>query len=162
MKKILILIISSLFLASCTAPLTPDQNQTQLQTKQTDDIQVPPPTGMDVVNLFWQLINDHRIPEAIDMMNPNSVSDDSTKQAYGVQFNDIKSVNVIDVKPYDPDSWTTDNQMYKVTLEIYISQDAANLSIPYYGYADNPNIRFIGITKNEAGIWQIDGIATGP
>ena len=152
MKKIVILILSSILLAGCTFSPISKQNQTQ----------VPPPSGMDVVNLFWQLIDQHQIPEAINMMSLNLVSNDSTKQAYGVQFNNIKSVNVIDVEPYNPNTWTADSQMYKVTLEIYVSSDAANEPIPYYGYGDNPNIRFISLTKNQTGIWQVDAIATGP
>ena len=67
-----------------------------------------------------------------------------------------------DIKPFDADNWTEDSQLYQVTLEIYVSSDAANAPIPYYGYVDNPNTRFISLTKNEAGIWQIATIATGP
>jgi len=96
------------------------------------------------------------------MMSPNLITDDSAKQTYGVQFNHIKSVNVMAVDPYNTDSWTTNSQMYETTLEIYVSQDAADAPIPFYGFEDNPNIYFISLSQDKAGKWQIDQIGTGP
>ena len=160
MKKTLLVILSSLLLSGCAIPPPPDQTQTP--SNQTDDIKVPLPDGADTINLFWQLIDERRIPEAIDMMSPNLITDDSAKQAYGVQFNHIKSVTVIKLAPYNTDRWTADSQMYETTLEIYVSQDAADAPIPYYGFEDNPNIRFISLSKDKAGKWQIDQIGTGP
>jgi len=147
-------------LTDCTIPPPPDQNQTPY--KQTDDIKVSLPDGADTINLFWQLINEYCISEAIDMMSPNLITDDSAKQTYGVQFNHIKSVNVMAVDPYNTDSWTTNSQMYETTLEIYVSQDAADAPIPFYGFEDNPNIYFISLSQDKAGKWQIDQIGTGP
>jgi len=42
-----------------------------------------------------------------------------------------------------------------------IDSSAANAPIPYYGYENGQNTRFIPIIK-ENSLWKIDGIATGP
>jgi hypothetical protein len=125
MKKAFLIILSSLFLSACTSPPPP----TPLE--QVKNIEVSQPAGTDIINLFWQLIDERRIPEAVDMMSSAAVPDDSARQAYGVFFNDIKSVNVMSIEPYGVDTWTVDSQMYKVTLEIYVSSDAAEAPIPY-------------------------------
>ena len=129
------------------------------QTKNNDT--VPLPQEEDVINNFFSQINERKIPEAVAMMSSTMVPDDSTKQAWGVQFNDIKSINVLKIEPSMPESWTEKSHVYKVTLEAYVSSDAANAPIPYYGWGDNPNIRWVEIVK-EGELWRINDLATGP
>lgn len=157
MKKVLVVILFSFLLSGCTTIST-----TQNSPESIAPSQVSLPSGSDAINLFWQLINEKRIPEAIAMISANMVPDDSTKQAYGVQFNDIKSVRVISVEAYGKEEWTSERQTYKTTLEVSVDPTAANLPIPYYGYDSNPNIRFISVAKDKTGLWQIHEIATGP
>jgi len=116
---------------------------------------VPLPTQEDTIRLFYNLINEHRIPEAIAMMSPRLVADDSAKQAWGVQFNDIRSIKVLDIQP-----GLADNS-FKVILEVSVNSEAASLPIPYYGYEDNPNFRWLDLIKVD-GRWLIDSINTGP
>lgn len=122
---------------------------------------VPLPTEEDIIRTFFNLINEKRIPEAIAMMNNNAVGDDSTKQTWGVHFDAIKSINVMSIEPSMKESWSQDKHSYKVTLEAYVSSEAANAPIPYYGWGDNPNIRWITLIK-EGDFWKIAELATGP
>lgn len=123
---------------------------------------VPLPTEEDVIRLFFSLINEHRIQEAIQMMSPIAVPDDSTRQAWGVQFNDIKSIQVVVLTPSNQEDWTDNQHVYQVKLDVVVSPESADAPIPYYGWGDNPNLRWIPIEKNSSGQWQIVGIATGP
>lgn len=122
---------------------------------------VPLPTEEDIVRNFFALINEKKPSEAVGMMSSSNTADDSQKQAWAVQFNDIKSINVQKIEPSMPESWTENRHIYKVTLEAYVSSDAADEPIPYYGWHDNPNIRWVGLVK-ENGLWKIEGLATGP
>ena len=171
MKKIILLGLILCLLSGCTVA---NFSNPQTETKNTSDQEVPAsptlekldaktslPNGLDIVNLFFNLINEHRIDEAVGMMSAQNINDDSTKQAWGVHFNAIKSLNVIDIEPSDPDSWTASYQIYKATLEAYVSSDAANAPIPYYGWEDNPNIRWVTLVK-EGDFWKIDTLATSP
>lgn len=115
---------------------------------------VPLPREEDVVTNFFNLINERKVPEAISMMSKKMTGDDSAKQAWGVQFNDIKSINVMKIEP-------SSSHTYKVTLEAYVSSDAANAPIPFYGWEDNPNIRWVELVK-EDNVWKINSLATGP
>jgi len=103
---------------------------------------------------FFGLINSDQIPDAIALMSDRAAPDDSAKQAWGVQFNAVRSVHVLDMEEVSQDTW-------KVTLEIYVDESAADAPIPYYGWEDNPNIRFITVVKDENGVWKIDQIGTG-
>jgi len=127
------------------------------ETKKTVSL----PQEEAIVQNFFGLINERKIPEAVSLMSKNMVGNDSIKQAWGVQFNDIKSINVQKIEQSIPNSWSENSHIYKVTLEVYVSSSAANAPIPYYGWGDNPNIRWIEIVK-EDGIWKINNLATGP
>lgn len=135
---------------------SPDTSQ-KTDTEKT----VPLPQEEDVVRNFFSLINERKIPEALSMMSTPMVGDESTKQAWGVQFNDIKSIAVQKIEPSIPDSWSDDKHVYKVTLEAYVSSDASDAPIPYHGWEDNPNYRWVEIVK-EGNLWKINSIATGP
>jgi hypothetical protein len=116
----------------------------------------------ELIANFFGMINNQQITEAITLMSPRAVPDAASKQAWGVQFNAMKLVNVMGMEAVSQDTWTDKTKVYKVTLEIYVDQSAANEPIPYYGYGDNPNIRFITVWKGDNDRWYIDQIGTGP
>ena len=137
MKKLCVLFIicSSIFLAGCS--LLPVKNETQTTTSTqvptvvqnvenpiltlaektgTTSAAVPLPTGQDIVRIFFNLINEKRIPEAVSMLDVSAVSDDSAKQAWGVQFNYISQVIVKSIEDYNKTEWIPTEQTFKVTL----------------------------------------------
>ncbi len=115
----------------------------------------------ELITNFFGLINNGQIPEAVSIMSARAVPDDSAKQAWGVQFNAIRSAHVLKIEEVSQDTWTETSKEYKVTLEIFVDESAYNAPIPYYGWEDNPNIRFITVTKDGSGVWKIDQIGTG-
>ena len=123
---------------------------------------VPLPTPEDIVRLFFDLINEKRIPEAINLMTDQMVGDDTSKQAWGVQFNAIQSIKVQNIEPSGKEQWTDTEKMFKVTLEVSVSPKAKDAPIPYYGWDKNPSIRWITTKKDTNGLWRIDLLATGP
>ena len=140
---------------------SPETTRATSPTTKSTNTTVPLPTGEDVIRTFFELINEHRAADAVMTMSQVNVANDSTKQAWGVQFDAIKSINIQKIEPSMPENWTDNKHVYKVTLEAYVSSEAANAPIPYYGWQDNPNIRWVVIVKEE-GLWKIDGLATGP
>jgi len=124
--------------------------------------QVPLPSAEYITGLFFELINDRRITEAIDMMTNEMAGDDASKQAWGVHFNAIKSINVQSIEPYNEEQWTDAKKVFEVTLEAYVSSEAKDAPIPYYGWHDNPNIRWVSVEKDASGFWKIAALATGP
>jgi flagellar basal body-associated protein FliL len=122
---------------------------------------VPLPSGQSIVGNFFELIKEKRIPAAIKIMTKNNWEDDSTKQAWGVQFNSFSSLTVDKISPYNKEEWTSDKQVYQVDVTTQMKPESANAPIPYYGWGDGKNTRWIEIIK-EDGFWRISGIATGP
>ncbi|MCX6730423.1 MAG: hypothetical protein NTZ55_01100 [Candidatus Roizmanbacteria bacterium] len=122
---------------------------------------VPLPQETDIIRTFFHLIEERKISEAVMMMSDQITSDDSTKQAWGVQLNSIQSVKVVDIVSSMPEEWKADKHTYQVTLELTMNPSSQSAPIPYYGYENGRNIRWM--TLNKVGtLWKIDGIATGP
>ena len=120
-----------------------------------------PQAEENTIKAFFQKINDQKASEAVLMMTPDSVKDESTKQAWGVQFNSFKKVSILKIERSMPESWTTDTHSYKVTLDVEMKPEAASGPIPFYGYENGQNIRWIPLVKI-GNSWKIQGLATGP
>jgi hypothetical protein len=136
------------------------ENTPTTETAPTTTSTVPLPTEEDIVRLFFTLIDEERIPEAVAMMSAEAVPDDSYRQAWGVQFNALDSIKVAKIEPYDQGNWSPSSHTYKVNLEVAVSENAANAPIPYYGWENGDNLRWVEIVK-EGDLWKINQIATG-
>jgi hypothetical protein len=145
---------------STTFKSSNDNSESIAETSSSEG--VPLPTPEDIVRLFFNLINEKRIPEAIALMTDQMAGDDSLKQMWGVQFNAIQSIEVKSIEPYSEEQWTESEKMFKVVLDVSVSPEAKDEPIPYYGWDSNPSIRWVSIKKNATGLWEIDSLATGP
>jgi hypothetical protein len=112
-----------------------------------------------VISQFFALINDHRVSDALAMMSPELVPD-ADRAAWTQHFSAIKSIRVMDIRPADMEG-TGLCVEYKVTIEADVSSEAANAPIPYYGWNDNPNLRWIHLCPR-GDQWLISSIGTGP
>jgi len=110
---------------------------------------------------FFGLIESKKSSDAVSLMTNKNTSDDSIKQAWGVQFNNMSSIKVISTEANMKDNWTDSYRQYKVILDISMNPNSANAPIPYYGYENGQNSRYINLIK-EDGAWRVDAIATGP
>lgn len=144
---------------STPTPL-PENTPTTEMTPTSATSTVPLPTEEDVIRTFFELIDEARIPEAVATMSVEAVPDDSYKQAWGVQFNALDSIKVSKIEPYGQENWSPSSHTYKVNLEVAVSENAANAPIPYYGWGNGDNLRWVEIVK-EGDLWKINQIATG-
>lgn len=110
---------------------------------------------------FFVLVNARQIDDAIAIMHPKTVETDAQRQAWRSHLEAIRSIHVMVVEPVAVGTWTLRCQKFKVTLETYVA-DTPAAPIPFYGWHDNPNIRWITMVLGEKGAWQIHEIATGP
>lgn len=167
MKKIILIstIFTLLFITACTKTeenIIDKESNIDTVSNEQKQAEVPLPAGQDIVNLFFNLINEKRIPEAVAMMSAKANPDESSKQSWGVMFNAFESVKVTQIEEWTSEEWTGNKQIYKVTLETEMSHDSANEPIPYYGFDGKTNIRWIEIEKDVENIWKVNGISTGP
>jgi len=121
---------------------------------------VPLPSEEDTIRSFFRLIDENKVTGAVSMLSEELVSSESAKQAYGVQFNAIEFANVVDINPSDVQAWDENQKQYEVIVDIKMNPDSSNEVIPYYGWMDGENIRWITL-KKENSLWKIDEIATG-
>jgi len=123
---------------------------------------VPLPQETDIVRSFFEIIGEHRPSDAVMMMTPINTSNDSTKQAWAVQFNAFKSMAVKNIEPSMQSEWTENIHSYKVTLQVEMKPEAASVQpMPNYGWDNGNNIRWIQLEKIN-NKWMIGGIGTGP
>jgi hypothetical protein len=131
------------------------ENQIATVVTPTPQAQVPLPQEADIVRNFFNLISEGKISDAVIMMAPSAVPDDSAKQAWGVQFNAFKKITVKNVEP-------SGENTYKVTLDVQMKPEAANVQpMPYYGWGDGEFVRWVSLEKVN-NVWKVVGIATGP
>lgn len=128
---------------------------------QVSDDGVPLPLDTDIINSFFRLIEKKRPDDAVTMMASSITNNDSQKQAWAVQFNAINSLKVLSVGPSMKDEWTPTKHSYKLVLDVTMNPSSANAPIPYYGWENGENIRWVTLVK-ERKMWRIEGLATGP
>ena len=133
------------------------------ETKQA----VPLPTREDIIRTFFNLVNEKRISEAVEMMSTKMIPDDASKQGWGVQLNSFKSIKVEKVEPCKSEpcsqNWVEEEkEIYKVILLVEMRPEAAQAPIPYYGWDNGQNTRWLNLEKQADGLWQITSISTGP
>ena len=120
----------------------------------TPQASVPLPQGEDIVRNFFALINEGKISDAVGELSPNTTNDESSKQAWGVQLAAFKKVTVKSIT-------SAGENEYKVVLDVEMKPEAASGPIPFYGYENGENTRWVMIEKVGT-FWKVTGIATGP
>jgi hypothetical protein len=128
---------------------------------ETKSQEVPLPQEADIIRSFFNVIGEHRPSDAVSMLAPDQIESDSNKQAWAVQFNAFSSLTVTSVEPALQDTWTDTQHEYKVVLETSMKPESASAPIPYYGWENGSNTRWVILVKS-GDLWKISGIATGP
>lgn len=130
-------------------------------TKKTENNTVPLPQETDIINNFLNFIDEGKASDAVMMMSSSTINDDSIKQAYGVQYAAMTSVKVKKIEESSRGDWTDSRHQYMITLDVVMDPSSASGPIPYYGYEQGENIRFLNLVK-EGNQWKVEGLATGP
>jgi hypothetical protein len=114
-------------------------------------------TSDDIIMYFFELIDQDKSSEAVDLLDSSVAPDPDTKKQWKSAFDGFESAEVISKESFNEPSWTDDYQIYKVTINIKIKPDRLEELINW----DGQSVRWISIIKNN-GIWKIGEIATGP
>lgn len=159
-------VIFSLFLLSGCGQL-PSQTQTNINAPGDSVLEnqnksiIPLPSEISIIRTFFELINEQRAADAVSMLAPETVGDNTQKQAWGVQFNAFQKITAEKIDKSLEENWTETSQSYKVTLDVQMKPEAAKAPIPNYGFENGTNLRWVTLKKID-NLWKISGIATGP
>jgi len=118
---------------------------------------VPLPQEEDIINNFFSLIETGDISKAVSMMK---IKNDSEKQAWAGQFNAFNYVQVLKIEKASENEWSDNKHIYKITLDVIMKPESGSAPIPYYGYQNGQNIRFITLEK-DGSLWKIAEIGGG-
>lgn len=125
---------------------------------------VPLPRDEDIINNWVNLIEEGRPEEAAQMMKISDSSPpqaNSELQAWATHFSNINSFKLISVEKANESKWTETKHIYKVILDVWMNPDSASAPIPYYGWENGQNTRWLTLEK-VGNTWKIAEIATGP
>jgi len=137
---------------------TTPQNSPTTQQEQKTNNEVPLPSDEDIIRNFVNLIEEGKADKAALMMK---TKDDTELQTWGVHFNAINSFKLLKIEKANEESWSDNKHIYKVVLDVVMNPSSASAPIPYYGWQNGENIRWITLEK-VGNIWKIAEIATGP
>jgi hypothetical protein len=154
MKKI-IFIIFLLVILLFVGRLTFSKQKVSMVVKTTLQSQgVPLPTVQDTIRTFYNLVGEKRIDDAVNMLDGMENNEDTIRQGWGVYLN---SFDKVIIKSIDKEG-----DAYRVVLDLKMKPESATSTIPYFGYNDGLNTRWITVNKDAKGLYKIVGIATGP
>lgn len=125
---------------------------------------VPLPQSEDIVRTFAELIDEGKADEAARMMKTSDASPlqaNSELQAWAVQFASIKSFKLLKIEKANESEWTDTKHIYKIIVDVLTDPSSANAPIPYYGWENGQNTRWLTLEKVD-NLWKIAEISTGP
>ena len=115
---------------------------------------------VETIQRFIAAIDQHRPADAVGMLSAELVPDAAAKRDWNHHFSAIKSIHVMAIEPSAVGAMAPCTQ-YKVKLEVYVAADPT-APMPFYGWEDNPNFRWIRLCPDNRGAWAIFSFATGP
>jgi len=106
-----------------------------------------------ITDNFLSSLSALKIQDALAMMD----ADESTKQAWGVNFNTIEKLEVKKVEEIFKEEWTASRQTFKVELEVKVKPEGEQM-----GWQNGVNYRWITLEKNTSGQWLVHELANNP
>jgi len=110
---------------------------------------------------FFAIVNSRNVNEAMKSMAPAMLQTQEQRKAWQSQLAAIRSIHVMKIEPASIGDWNSKRHVFKVTLEAYV-ENAPDAPIPFFGWHDNPNVRWITMESDNRRRWVVAGIATGP
>jgi hypothetical protein len=110
---------------------------------------------------FFAIVNSRDVDGAMKSMAPGMLQTPEQREAWRRQLAAIRSIHVVHVEPANVNDWSSTRHIFKVTLEAYVKDDPG-AAIPFFGWHDNPNVRWITMELNNNHRWTVAEIATGP
>jgi hypothetical protein len=112
-------------------------------------------TGQDQQSMaqsFLDNIGSGKIDAALAMMDANQ----DTKQAWGVNFNGLKSLKVTKIEPTFKEEWTATRETFKAQLEVTLKSGDE-----FMGWSNGKNFRWITLQKT-GDKWLVHELANNP
>ncbi|MEJ5167220.1 MAG: hypothetical protein WHV67_09365 [Thermoanaerobaculia bacterium] len=119
---------------------------------------VPLPRDEDIIYNFANLIEEKRYYEAASMIKTES---EGELNAWATQFSFIRKFQVLKIEEYKKEEWTKNKHYFKVIFDVLMEPESKNAPIPYYGWENGENTRWITLEKI-GNISRISEISTGP
>ncbi len=139
-------------------------NQQNLSSSSFPKQTLPLSQDEEIIRNFVARIEEGKANEAAKMMKINQRNASQARsefQAWAAQFAAITSFKLLKIEKASEDQWSETRHIYRVTFDVRMDPRSAKAPIPYYGWENGLNIRWI-ILEKEGNVWKIARIATSP
>lgn len=130
-------------------------SKTTTETKQSS---VPLPQEGDIIMNFAELIKEKRPEDAVKMMK---IENKNEAEMWAVQFAAMNEIEILEIEKANEDKWTKNTHYYKVVFDIKMDPKSAEAPIPYYGWNNGENVRWLTLEKVN-NVWKIANITSSP
>gem|GEM_PF-1459822 len=135
-----------------------NQERTQnISSEKNNTATIHLPQDEEIIRNFFSFFGTDDAEKAALMMKTDN---DSERQAWAVQFAAFNDLQILKIEKANEEAWTDNRHIYKVTLEVRMKQESVKAPIPYYGWQNGENSRWLTLEK-VGDIWKIAEIATG-
>jgi hypothetical protein len=120
------------------------------------------PTDTELLQLFFQAIQEKNTSISLGMLDPANFSNDAALKEWEKQFTSFEKAQIMNIEPVNQAGWGINDHVYKITLSVKMLPEAASAPIPNYGWQNGDNIRWVKVRKGADNLWRVLEIATGP
>ncbi|MDM7988462.1 MAG: hypothetical protein QUS13_14125 [Smithella sp.] len=110
---------------------------------------------------FFAIVNSRDVDEAMKSMVAGMIDTPEKRIGWRRHLSAIRSIHVLHVEPAHTENWSNSRHIFKVTLEAHV-ENTSDAPIPFFGWQDNPNVRWVTMELNNQRRWVVAEIATGP
>jgi len=155
------IVVAGLLVYSNTAMLGEQPGSSKKTATAGSQQQTALPTDLEFLKIFFDTVNSKNMPFAMNMLDPSFSSTEESKKTWESYLSSFKSIALKNTEEANKNEWTDIMHIYKVTLTVETSEEYAKATIPYFGYDNGDNIRWITLKKGGDNLWRVAGFATG-
>jgi hypothetical protein len=112
-----------------------------------------------VIWKFSEAVDQKNIPQAMSYLSDNLTANDQDKQTWNNYLDSFTKFKITEIEKWnDPD----EVGFYRVIYDVSLKPEGLRAIIPFYGWSEGKNFRWIRLAKNNEGLYKITEIATGP
>jgi hypothetical protein len=159
-----VLVITILLFVNNLAFLGADNMPKNTQASQSSESSNNPaslPSDTDSIALLFQAINQKNSAITLAVMDPTAIQTEADKKGWAEQFAAFEKVELKSIEVSNKDAWKDNEHIYKIVVNAKMTAASAKAMIPYYGWGDGDNTKWVTVRKGTDELWRVVGFASG-
>lgn len=129
---------------------------TAVSVVKIEETKSPQPNDTYVIKDFFSLVDDGKVEDALGVMVATMAQDNSYREAWSVNLNNIYYIKVRTIDGYQPGQWTDGKHKYVLRLDVQLKDPALPTT-----WQNGENVRYVTVLKIGEQ-WKISEISATP